>query len=591
MESLLIRPLHLPMLKRLLALLLLGLTARAEIILQEKVESLPFMHQGPFVRTSDGRIWGMDGRGALVSKDEGRNWTSKAIYDPERFQPSGERAMLRTKEGVILYAFLNRKELKFNWDDTKGGPQDDCRIPVYLSRSADDGVTWEAPVLLQDGWCGAVRNMIRLRTGRILLVCQKAMANPGRHVTITYYSDDLGQSWNAGDIIDLGEAGNYRDPVTGLNATTHGGGLEGTVVETANGGLKLLLRVPHGCFMEATSKDGVKWGPSVPSTIEASDSPGMLLRLASGRVVLVWNRYRNPIKKLGRREQLSIAFSENDGLTWTTPQVIAIHPMPKGKKESAYWVSYPYVFEVAPGRLWLSTMQGRLSAALNERDFLTPVERPLEGPAVRLITLGDSITKGARPGVPPMQTFSARLQGGLREAGIPAQVHNVGIGSERTDLALQRIERDVISQRPHLVTVMYGTNDSWVDQGKAESRLSEKQFEANLRELVRRLQAAHIHVVLMTEPRFGEENKKNGLGEDPNLRLARYAELCRAVARDTAVPLVDHFGAWTAEQKGGRMLQAWTTDGCHPNAEGHADLAQRLAGVIEPLVRQIAIQP
>ena len=70
--------------------------------------------------------------------------------------PSGERALLRTKEGVILFAFLNRKELVFKWDDKKGGPQEGCRVPVYLSRSDDDGRTWAAPVLLQEGWCGAV---------------------------------------------------------------------------------------------------------------------------------------------------------------------------------------------------------------------------------------------------------------------------------------------------------------------------------------------------------------------------------------------------------------------------------------------------
>ena len=579
------------MLKCLFAVLLLGLTVRAEIILQEKVEPLPFMHQGPFVRTADGLIWGVDARGALVARDDGRKWTPKTLFDPERFQPSGERALLRTKEGVLLYAFLNRKELRFNWDDKKGGPQEDCRIPVYLARSADDGVTWTPPVLLQEGWCGAVRQMIQLRTGRILLICQKAMANPGRHVTTTYYSDDLGQIWQAGDIIDLGDAGNYRDPVTGLNATTHGGGLEGTVLEKRSGELKLLLRVPHGCFFEVSSKDGAKWGAPLPSTLEASDSPGMMTRLASGRVALVWNRYRDPVKKLGRREQLSIAFSENDGLTWSTPQVIAIHPVPKGKKESAYWVSYPYVFEAAPGQLWISTMQGRLSAALNEGDFLAPVEKPLDGSATRIIALGDSITKGARPGVQPTQIFSALLQGALREAGLPVQVHNVGIGGERTDQALLRLQSDVISQRPHLVTVMYGTNDSWVDVGKTESRLSEKQYEANLRAIVRRLQEARIQAILMTEPRFGEENRRNGLGEDPNRRLARYVELCRRVARDAGVPLIDHFGAWTTEQERGQKLQAWTTDGCHPNIEGHADLAARLVPVLAPLVRGLSTTP
>ncbi|MSU48300.1 MAG: hypothetical protein EXS37_04270 [Opitutus sp.] len=549
---------------------------RAEILLQEKVELLAVPHQGPFVRADDGAIWGMDQHGALVSRDEGKSWEARAIFAPERFQPSGERALLRTKEGVMLYAFLNRRELVFKWDDKKGGPQEGCRVPVYLSRSANDGRTWAEPVLLQEGWCGAVRQMIQLRTGRILLIAQKAVANPGRHVTVNYTSDDLGVTWQAGKAIDLGEYGGYGD---------HGGGLEGTVLEKQNGELKLLLRVPQGCFQEVVSKDGVAWGTPFPSTIAASDSPGMMQRLASGRVVLLWNRYRDPAKKLGRREELSIAFSDSDGLTWTTPTVIAMNHATPGKKESAFWLSYPYVFEPKPGRLWVSTMQGNLRVALNEADFLTPAAAPLDGPAARIIVLGDSITKGVRPGVKPTQTFGALVQAALREQGVFNHVHNVGIGGERTDQALLRLEAEVISQRPHVVTVMYGTNDSWVDEGKTESRLAERPFEENLREIVRRLQAAKIKVVLMTEPKFGEQNRRNGLGEEPNIRLARYMDLCRKVARDTGVTLVDHFADWGTEQSGGRILQAWTTDGCHPNVEGHVAMARRVAERVGPLLR------
>jgi sialidase-1 len=561
--------------------------AHAEIGLQEKVRSLAGAPQGPFVRAGDGAIWGVEAKGALVSHDEGKSWQSKVIFDGVKFEASGERALLRTKEGVMLYAFLNLKEKVFKWDDKKGGPQDGCRIPVYLSKSTDDGKTWAAPVLLQDGWCGAVRQMLQLRTGRVLLVCQQAAANPGRHVTKNYFSDDLGQTWRVSDTIDLGAEGNYGGAVAGLTATTHGGGIEGTVLEKRNGDLKLLLRVPHGYFYEMTSKDGSKWTSGMPSPIEASDSPGMMVRLASGRVVLVWNRYRDPVKKLGRREELSIAFSENDGVTWTVPQVIAFNRPEPGKRESASWVSYPYVFEVTPGRLWISTMQGALRAELAEKDFLAPVALPLDGRAVRIIALGDSITRGARPKVTPTQIFPALTQAALREAGVRAQVHNVGIGSERTDLALERLERDVISQRPDIVTVMYGTNDSWVDKGKTASRLTEAEFEKNLREIVRRLRAATISVVLMTEPKFGEKNPRNGVDEDPNRRLAAYMELTRKIARETGVALVDHFARWDAAQNGGTLLQTWTTDGCHPNVTGHAEMAREIAATLLPLARAV----
>ncbi|MBI4626830.1 MAG: exo-alpha-sialidase [Verrucomicrobia bacterium] len=562
--------------KYLLALVLLSSTAHAGIALHQKTEKLPFDYQGPFTRLGDGTILGVEAQEAIVSKDEGRSWEPRRIFDHGKFLASGERALLRTKEGVVLFAFLNRKELDFRWDQARGGPQEGCRVPVYVSRSADDGRTWAAPVLLQDGWCGAVRNMIQLRSGRVLLVCQKAVRDPGRHVTINYYSDDQGLTWQASNVIDHGEYGGYGD---------HGGGLEGTVIERRDGSLKLLLRTPQGCFQDMTSKDGATWTNSMPSTIEASDAPGMMMRLASGRVVLLWNRYMDPVKKLGRRQELSIAFSNNDGVTWAMPQVIATNYMPPGGKDSGYRLSYPYVFEPAPGHLWITTMQGNLRLQLNEADWLQPVEHPLDGIAVRIITLGDSITKGARPGVKPNEAFSALLQAALRQDQLRVQVHNVGIGGERTDQALHRLDRDVISQRPHFVTIMYGTNDSWVDLGKAGSRISADAYESNLREIIRRLKAANIQPIVMTAPMFGEENPKNGAGEEANVRIARYMERCRKVAEEAHVPLVDHFGEWGAAQKSRQKLQAWTTDGCHPNVIGHADLARRIAQVMRPLVK------
>lgn len=207
----------------------------------------------------------------------------------------------------------------------------------------------------------------------------------------------------------------------------------------------------------------------------------------------------------------------------------------------------------------------------------------------RIVTLGDSITKGIRSGVRAEETFSAVLQEALQKEGLRLLVENLGIGGERTDQALKRLERNVLSLGPRLVTVMYGTNDSWVDAGKTEGRLTEDAYEANLRELLKRLVAAKIQPVLMTEPMFGEANPKNGAGEEPNLRLARYMERCRTVAREMQVPLVDHFSHWADAQRAGQKLQDWTTDGCHPNPAGHAEMARTILKQLSALVRPAAV--
>lgn len=208
---------------------------------------------------------------------------------------------------------------------------------------------------------------------------------------------------------------------------------------------------------------------------------------------------------------------------------------------------------------------------------------------LRIITLGDSITKAARPGVTAEQSFAAIIETQLRAQGIRVEVQNIGIGGERTDQALLRLDKAVIAQKPHLVTIMYGTNDGWVDPGKMESRLPLDKYETNLREIVARLKNAGIQPVLMTEPMFGEGHRKNGVGEDGNVRLAKYVELCRKVARETGTPLVDHFGHWGfMATKRKQVLQDWTTDGCHPNPVGQEILAQRITQVLLPLVQRLA---
>jgi acyl-CoA thioesterase-1 len=184
------------------------------------------------------------------------------------------------------------------------------------------------------------------------------------------------------------------------------------------------------------------------------------------------------------------------------------------------------------------------------------------------------------------ETFAAVVERDLAAAGLPVGVANVGIGGERTDQALARLE-EVLALQPEVVTIMYGTNDSYVDEGQRESRLALAEYAANLEALVGLVQAVGAAAVLMTSPRWGDE-ARNGLGENPNDRLEAYVAMCREVASVLGVPLVDHYAAWTAAREAGRDLGTWTTDQCHPNPEGHAALAEAMLPVLRELVARPA---
>ncbi|RAJ93110.1 BNR repeat protein [Larkinella arboricola] len=334
-----------------------------------KVEELPDMKMGPFVRLADGGILTVHKTKSLISQDEGKTWTEYPIFsDPEKFEISDERALIRTKKGAIILAFMNLKERsEWNWQkeiaDWPG-----AILPTYAVRSLDGGKTWEKAQKLHDEWTGAIRDMIETKDGSVVFTSMMMLHNPGRHSVLTYTSKNEGKSWTRSTIIDLGGTGH------------HGGVTEATLEQLKDGRLWLLLRTNWGRFWEAYSKDdGINWSGFNPTKINASSAPGLIKRLQSGRLVLVWNtqfpqgrtEYKlsggdnqwSEIAASNHRDELAIAFSDDEGKSWSKTVVIA----EKGKQPR---LSYPYVFEQKPGILWITTMQGELRVKLEEKNFL-----------------------------------------------------------------------------------------------------------------------------------------------------------------------------------------------------------------------------
>src|SRR5690606_15981673 len=137
-------------------------------------------------------------------------------------------------------------------------------------------------------------------------------------------------------------------------------------------------------FWRIESNDGGKsWHPLGPSGIPAASTHGRLARLESGRLLLVWNRpfpegedsylmvggdrIWSAVPVSNFRAELSIAFSEDDGDSWSDPVVIArtetggYRPAmagSQGKHMPNQEVAYPFAFEASPGEIWITTGRG-----------------------------------------------------------------------------------------------------------------------------------------------------------------------------------------------------------------------------------------
>ncbi|MEX2231793.1 MAG: sialidase family protein, partial [Cyclobacteriaceae bacterium] len=345
----------------------------------DKVEEMPGMKLGPFVRLANGSILTIDKTKSYISKDEGKTWSEKEIFaEPDKYEIRPERALIRTRSGVIILAFANDKE-RANWNWQKEiSDSPGAILPTYAVRSTDDGKTWERPQKLHDDWTGAIRDMIETRDGNVVFTSMMMRHNPGHHAVVTYTTKDQGKSWQRSNVIDLGGIGH------------HAGVTEATLEQLRDGRLWLLMRTNWGKFWEAISQDeGLTWKNYKPTNIDASSAPGQLKRLNSGRLVLVWNRLypegKNEYPLSGgdgvwsevavsnHREELSIMFSDDDGKSWTTPVVIARCTEKMKEKQlvgGGKDLSYSYVFEAKPGELWITVWRGELRIKLNEKDFI-----------------------------------------------------------------------------------------------------------------------------------------------------------------------------------------------------------------------------
>jgi lysophospholipase L1-like esterase len=559
--------------------------------LHPKAAALPFTHQGPFVTTADGGVLCIANKDALRSTDDGRTWSSAPMFgESAKFSVSNERALLRTREGVIISAWMNGAERKapkgWRWGESSA-KWTDFILPTYTCRSTDDGRTWEPPVKLSDPWCGCIHSLIQMKTGRIVLVGQEIIPQ-WRHATVMWVSDDLGKSWQRGDVLDYG-----------VGAHDHAGSIEGSVVERADGSLYMLLRTESGFLWEATSRDGLKWSGLKQSAIKSVTCCPQMARLGDGRITLLWNAPpRHDPNSGSSRAELSLAFSSDETVSWSAPVIVAANYVPGGR------VSYPYLYERKPGELWITTMQGGLRMKINTAD-LGAAEIPIFKPPPKtvpkpggIVMFGDSTTapRGA------VKVYAQRVETALQNIGSSLTVHNAGVGGNTTTAALKRLQSDVLAYKPRIVVMQFGINDSAVDVWRkppaTQPRVSLETFLANYRAMIAAARKQGAKVILMTTNPLRWTSKTRELyGKPPykpdaedgfeSANLRAYNEAVRALAKELDVPLVDVHAAYPAfAAKHKTTVDQMLLDGMHPGDSGHELVAELLVPVIRNLLRR-----
>ncbi|WP_178862317.1 sialidase family protein [Thiomicrorhabdus cannonii] len=340
----------------------------APVYLHDQAVPLVGAPLGPFVRNAKGELVGLDQNEACISADSGKSWRRYPIFQQAGFECSNSRSLLCLRSGVLILSFANMAQSHFNWHRKTNLPTKNTFLHHWITRSLDGGRSWEAPQRVLRGYAAAMTSAIQLHDGTVLLSSQNLDYDNGRHYALTLLSKDEGQTWQASNRLDIGGRGH------------HGGCYEGTLAQLADGRVWYCIRTNQDWFWHAYSADsGLTWTEIHPG-LAASSSPGMLTCLKSGRLLLTYNPLQSLLDETRRaekfrrgglfsevaaswfREELAICYSEDEGLSWSCPVVIA--------QCDKAWLSYPYVCEVEPGKLWITTMQSQLKLEIAESAIL-----------------------------------------------------------------------------------------------------------------------------------------------------------------------------------------------------------------------------
>lgn len=220
-----------------------------------------------------------------------------------------------------------------------------------------------------------------------------------------------------------------------------------------------------------------------------------------------------------------------------------------------------------------------------------------EGP-FKIVTFGDSTT-APRPGV---EVYTDQLRQRFSVGGISMEFINRGIGGNDTAMATQRFEKDVLAEKPQIVVIQFGINDSTVDvwktPAKTESRISLAAFKRNMRHFITEIQKSGGKVILMTPNQLRWTDQLRGLyGKSPydpkqeagfSTILAKYADATRQLATEYKLPLVDVFALYDKwEKKEQSSCSNLLTDGMHPNSNGQRLVADALEAKLRGTLAEI----
>jgi hypothetical protein len=340
-----------------------GMRAEAAVV---PTQAIPLIPLGPFVRATDGDILALNDGRIRRSTDGGASWKGARMFPGGDYEALNDSALLVTKSGRVVAFFIDRKTLRYEWDDGARRLKPSSQARTLVAVSDDHGATWRVKQEVQSTYAGASRGLAEMAPGHLVAVGQEMTSAKPTNVTAIYESTDNGDTWRRRSTMDGGGRGH------------HDGWYEGVALAVPGGSMAVLRSTQDTLMLTRRTASG--WSRPTSMNIPASSSLAGLLRLQDGRILMAYNplypsgerttrRFADQGSERGAswfRREIYARWSEDEGKTWSAPRVLW-----RGATDAAY----PTMFEIEPGRVWMTTYQGqvRLSFAVGDLMGALPV--------------------------------------------------------------------------------------------------------------------------------------------------------------------------------------------------------------------------
>ena len=201
-----------------------------------------------------------------------------------------------------------------------------------------------------------------------------------------------------------------------------------------------------------------------------------------------------------------------------------------------------------------------------------------------ILFIGDSITDCQWRESPyaPLGCGYVHFAANFLQAYLPQlelTIENRGISGNTTSDLLARWDKDCLSLKPNIVSIMIGINDLWRKYGETlevqQTHVSPVKYGTNLQELLSQIRDQCDSRLILIEPFMFCDDPGNQMLKD----LGAYIEIVHQMADEFDAVLVPVHANYV-KLKNKRSADQWADDTVHPYTWAHAWIAKQWLDVV-----------